>query len=97
MRPFAYRQSLAYGGNDLTRWLGELLKRSEFPYATLNLQDAMDLKLLQGLKEKVTTLNEVSFFLADTAVGSVTYWRADALAFYRDSAGFAATSWRQRS
>lgn len=42
----------------------------------------MDLKLLQGLKEKVTTLNEVCFFLADSALGSVTYWRADALALY---------------
>lgn len=93
----AYRQSLAYGGNDLTRWLGELLKRSEFPYAELNLQDAMDLKLLQGLKEKVTTLNDVRFFLADPALGSVTYWRADPRAFHRNPAGFAATSRRQRS
>lgn len=53
------RQTLAYGGADLTAWFGALLRRSAFPYAELDIQDPLDFKLVQGLKEKLCTLNEV--------------------------------------
>lgn len=56
----SYRQTLAFGGADLTAWFGTLLRRSAFPHGELNVVgNPLDFKLVQGLKEKLCTLNEV--------------------------------------
>jgi actin-related protein 8 len=53
------RHTLAYGGDDLTTFLSILLRRSQFPYKTLDLNRSHDFSLIEGLKESLCTLSEV--------------------------------------
>lgn len=56
--------TLAYGGNDVTSFLSTLLVTSFFPYKELDLTKSYDWALIEGLKEKLCTLNEVrTYFL----------------------------------
>ncbi|GAC77660.1 40S ribosomal protein S14 [Moesziomyces antarcticus T-34] len=52
------RVQLAYGGADLTRFLGELLVRAKFPYRELDVRASIaDTLLLDELKRRLVTLN----------------------------------------
>ncbi len=52
------RVQLAYGGADLTRFLGELLARAKFPYRELDVRASIaDTLLLDELKRRLLTLN----------------------------------------
>ncbi|CED84587.1 Actin-related protein [Phaffia rhodozyma] len=52
------KMCLNYGGDDITRFLSTLLVSSFFPYQELDLGKSYDFKLIEGLKEKICTLNE---------------------------------------
>lgn len=50
---------LNYGGDLVTSILSSLLIKNNFPYAELNISSSYDWKLIEELKEKYCTLNEV--------------------------------------
>lgn len=54
------RIKLDYGGDDITAALVALLTRSNFPYKELDLGRAMEWAMMDKLKEKICTLEEVS-------------------------------------
>lgn len=54
----------AYGGDDITEFLAQLLLRASFPYKELNLNRAYEWDMLNELKEKICVLSEVSLSLA---------------------------------
>lgn len=54
------RVNLAYGGDDITIVLAALLERSSFPYRDLDLAKAQDWIMLDNLKIRISTLEEVS-------------------------------------
>jgi actin-related protein 8 len=47
------------GGDDITEFLYVLLQRIGFPYRDINLARSYDWKVLEDLKVRLTTLNEV--------------------------------------
>ncbi|WFD35392.1 actin-like protein arp8 [Malassezia cuniculi] len=51
------RVALTYGGNDMSRFLGEVLMRSNFPYREIDAEKRLcDAALLDSLKERLVTL-----------------------------------------
>ncbi|TIC10142.1 actin-like ATPase domain-containing protein [Wallemia mellicola] len=52
------RMELAYGGDDVTEFLHDLLKEAAFPYKEADLTKSWDWSIFQGMKEKVCNLNE---------------------------------------
>lgn len=56
----AYSIALAYGGDDITEFLVQLLLRANFPYKDLNLNRAYEWDIINTLKEKICVLSEVS-------------------------------------
>ena len=56
--------ALAYGGDDITDFLAQLLLRTSFPYKELNLNRAYEWDMVNELKEKICVLSEVSCLLA---------------------------------
>lgn len=51
--------SLAYGGDDITTSLAAILSRSAFPYRELDLAKSQDWLMMDNLKIKICTLEEV--------------------------------------
>lgn len=51
---------LNYGGDDVTIALAHLLERAAFPYKEVDLARAQDWLLVDGLKSRICTLEEVS-------------------------------------
>lgn len=51
---------LNYGGDDVTAAFTALLERAAFPYKELDLANSQDWLLMDGLKIKMCTLEEVS-------------------------------------
>lgn len=62
------RIKLDYGGDDITAALVALLTRANFPYKELDLARAMDWAMMDKLKEKIATLEEVSFCFPESAI-----------------------------
>jgi actin-related protein len=54
------RINLAYGGDDITTALSAILAKSSFPYRDLNLARSQDWIMMDNLKIKICTLEEVS-------------------------------------
>jgi hypothetical protein len=54
------RINLAYGGDDITTALSAILAKSSFPYRDVNLARSQDWILMDNLKIKICTLEEVS-------------------------------------
>lgn len=54
------RIKLDYGGDDITAALVTLLTRSNFPYKELDLGKSMEWIMMEKLKEKICTFEEVS-------------------------------------
>jgi actin-related protein 8 len=54
------RLQLNYGGDDVTTALAALLQRSSFPYKDLDLTKPQDWLMMDNLKIKICTLEEVS-------------------------------------
>ncbi|TIC73979.1 actin-like ATPase domain-containing protein [Wallemia mellicola] len=52
------RMELAYGGDDVTEFLHDLLKEAAFPYKEADLTKSWDWSIFEGMKEKVCNLNE---------------------------------------
>lgn len=52
--------SLAYGGDDITTALAAILKHSAFPYRDLDLAKSQEWLMMDNLKIKICTLEEVS-------------------------------------
>ncbi|KAF9427682.1 actin-like protein arp8 [Podila epigama] len=52
------RAVLKYGGDDITRCFSALVRRNDFPYAELDLNQNYDWKLMEDLKEKWCTMDE---------------------------------------
>lgn len=50
---------LNYGGDDITTVLCEMLTRSAFPYRDLDLGRSQEWKMMDNLKIKICTLEEV--------------------------------------
>jgi actin-related protein 8 len=57
------RIKLDYGGDDITAALVTLLSRSSFPYKELDLGKAMEWAMMEKLKEKICTFEEVSYYI----------------------------------
>ncbi|KAI8806767.1 hypothetical protein BJ742DRAFT_773790 [Cladochytrium replicatum] len=58
------RINLRYGGDDLTRFFTSLMKKADFPYRELNVEKRLaDWLLVDELKERICTVNEVDFTL----------------------------------
>ena len=53
------RINLAYGGDDITTALSAILAKSSFPYRDLNLARSQDWIMMDKLKIKICTLEEV--------------------------------------
>lgn len=56
------RIKLDYGGDDITAALATILQKSNFPYHELDLSRSMDWMMMEMLKTKICTLEEVSCF-----------------------------------
>ncbi|KAL1918111.1 uncharacterized protein VTP21DRAFT_3377 [Calcarisporiella thermophila] len=54
----ASRVSLTYGGDDITQFFVNLLKKNQFPYGELQLSLPYGWKLAEELKERFCTINE---------------------------------------
>ena len=54
------RINLAYGGDDITTVLTTMLQRSAFPYKELDLAKSQEWLMMDNLKIKICTLEEVS-------------------------------------
>ncbi|KAG0142268.1 hypothetical protein CROQUDRAFT_50536 [Cronartium quercuum f. sp. fusiforme G11] len=52
------RLQLAYGGDDITLVLSEMLRRQKFPYKDLNLNRTWDWQMMERLKEEMIVLSE---------------------------------------
>ena len=53
------RINLAYGGDDITKSLTAMLQKSSFPYRELDLAQSQDWIMMDNLKIKICTLEEV--------------------------------------
>ena len=53
------RMYLSFGGDSITEFLYHLLQKVEFPYKDLNLSRSYDWRVMEELKIKLCTLNEV--------------------------------------
>ena len=58
---------LAYGGDDVTEFLHDLLKEASFPYKEEDLTKLWDWSIFESMKEKVCNLNEVGYLLLYTS------------------------------
>lgn len=63
------RIKLDYGGDDITAALVAMLTQSNFPYKELDLGKAMEWAMMDKLKEKICTLEEVSQLPRSQAFG----------------------------
>lgn len=52
--------TLAYGGDDITSSLASILRASNFPYRDLDLAKSQEWLMMDNLKIKICTLEEVS-------------------------------------
>ncbi|EGG08152.1 uncharacterized protein MELLADRAFT_35076 [Melampsora larici-populina 98AG31] len=52
------RLQMAYGGDDITFVLSEMLRRQKFPYKDLNLNRTWDWQMMERLKEDMVVLSE---------------------------------------
>jgi actin-related protein 8 len=57
-----YRILLNVGGNDITEFLYVLFERIGFPYRDLDLARSYDWNVMEDLKSRITTLDEVRYF-----------------------------------
>ncbi|CAN6634774.1 actin-like protein Arp8p [Trichomonascus vanleenenianus] len=64
------RVLIRYGGDDITRALARLLKRSEFPYRELDISRQYDWELVEDLKKRYGTTND-----ADVAVQLYNFYQ----------------------
>ena len=56
----SHRMSLSIGGDDISEFLYVLLKRIRFPYKEVDLNRLHDWAVIEDLKCRICTLNEVS-------------------------------------
>lgn len=59
------RIPLSIGGDDITEFLYVLLDKINFPYKELNLARSYDWNVMEDLKERICTLQEVSVSVSD--------------------------------